>query len=67
MCLKYLSFLSCLVSVPHIQSMTYCVEIQSNLLSKYLEGHTKSVFLIRGTYVLAIGTGRHSVHKLGTE
>ena len=41
---------------------------QFNLLRKYLEGHTKSVLLIRGTsYQRYFSTGLHSVHELGTE
>ena len=30
--------------------VTMLVDIQSNLLSEYLEGHPKSVLLIRGTF-----------------
>ena len=52
------------------RSCTYtCVciymNVQSNLLNEYLEGHTKSVLLIRGTYYQYWLT--YSVHELGTE
>ena len=37
-------------------SCTYvmCIQIQSNLLNKHLEGHTKSVLNIEGMYPLLV-------------
>ena len=35
-------------------NLYFLSEIQSNLLSKYPEGHTKSLLLIRGMYLLSV-------------
>ena len=33
----------------------YNAYVQSNLVSKYLQRHTKSVLLFRGTYIISTG------------
>ena len=43
------------------------MHVQFNLLNTFLKGHTKSVHLIRGTYVYTIYYHTVYVHELGAE
>ena len=53
-CLRLKYELGVIIDVVFEWGSTLLQIIQSNLLSKYLEGHTKWVLLIRGTYLLSV-------------